>query len=215
MHTVFPLSIIIPSYNRAALVDKTLQSLEKQSRNDFQVIVVDHGSTDTTGKICEKYKASLHLTYYKIERDDERFAAAIPRVFGVAQAESPFIAFLDTGMILPSHYVDAHISFHSTYPNHVGIGLQHGLDLQFKSGHAAYTGISLQQHEDSGEAIAAFLNSTEDIEQAFSILKDAQLRDRREGIDLENSKLPWFNGWTANLSMPRDAYHAAGGFDMD
>lgn len=215
MHTVFPLSIIIPSYNRATLVDKTLQSLEKQSRSDFQVIIVDHGSTDNTEEVCGRYKASLHLSYYKITRDDERFAAAVPRVFGVARSESPFIAFLDTGMLLPSHYVDAHISFHEAHPDHVGIGLQHGLDLQFKGGHAAYTGIRLQQHEDSGEAIASFLNSTEDIEQAFSILKDAQLRDRREGIDLQKSKLPWFNGWTANLSMPREAYHRAGGFDVE
>src|SRR5579872_98916 len=203
---MFPLSIIIPSYNRAALVDRTLHSLTKQTRTDFRVILVDHGSMDNTEQVCETYKSSLHLSYYKIDRDDERFSAVIPRAFGVAHVDnldspdSPFIAFIDSGMLLPSQYVNAHITFHDTHPDYVGIGLQHGLDLQLR---------------DAREDLDTFLNETDDIEQAYAVLKNAQLRDQRERVDLENLHIPWSLGWTANLSMPRAAYLAVGGFNME
>ena len=197
---MFPLSIIIPSYNRAALVDRTLHSLTKQTRTDFRVILVDHGSTDNTEQVCETYKDRLHLSYYKIERDDERFSAVIPRAFGVAHADSPFIAFIDSGMLLPSQYVNAHITFHLNYPDYVGIGLQHGLDLQLR---------------DAREDLDTFLNETDDIEQAYEVLKDAQLRDQRERVDLANLHIPWSLGWTANLSMPRAAYLTVGGFNLE
>ncbi|MHB8595622.1 MAG: glycosyltransferase family 2 protein [Ktedonobacteraceae bacterium] len=197
---MLPLSIIIPSYNRAALVDRTLHSLTKQSRTDFQIILVDHGSTDNTEQVCAAYRDSLHLSYYKLDRDDESFSAVMPRAFGVAHSASPFIAFIDSGMLLPSQYVHAHITFHLNHPNYVGIGLQHGLDLQLR---------------DSREDVDTLLNATDDIEQAYSVLKDAQLRDQRERADLENLHVHWSLGWTANLSMSREAYLAAGGFDLE
>lgn len=65
---MFSLSIIIPSYNRASLVDKTLGSLIYQTRTDFQIILVDHGSTDATEDVYLKYKEILPLSYYKIGR---------------------------------------------------------------------------------------------------------------------------------------------------
>ena len=197
---MFPLSIIIPSYNRASQVDKTLQSLTRQSRQDFQVILVDHGSNDNTEEVAARYKDRLHLAYYKIGREDERFSAAVPRIVGVGKADTPIVAFIDTGMILPAQYVDAHIVFHQQHPNYVGIGLQHGLDLQFL---------------ESGEDMGAFLNKTEDLDLASEVLTNAQLRDRREAANLATSNVPWFYGWTANLSMSRDAYQAAGGFDLE
>ena len=39
------------------------------------------------------------------------------------------------------------------------------------------------------------------------------MRDVREGLDLEHSSIPWYYGWTANISLPTEGYFAAGGFD--
>lgn len=193
------LSVIIPSYNRADVVDKTLESLTRQSTTDFQVVLVDHGSTDNTEEVCKRYQGRLNLSYYKISRDEDKFLASVPRTVGVNNSESEFIAFIDTGMIVPSQYAESHIAFHRQHKNYVGIGLQHGLDLQF-----------VENEQD----FSAFLSQA-DVEQAYQTLTKLGLRDRRESVDLATSKIPWFYGWTANLSMPRDAYLAVGGFDLE
>src|SRR6185437_4545600 len=76
-------------------------------------------------------------------------------------------------------------------------------------------GVSLSQQSQAAEqAFIAFLDQT-DVEQAQSVLAHPELLDRRVDIDLKSSNIPWFYGWTANLSMPREAYLAAGGFDLE
>jgi hypothetical protein len=200
---MFPLAVIIPSYNRATQVDATLHSLTRQSRKDFETILVDHGSTDNTEEICQKYQQSLNLSYYKIARDGIRFAG-VPRDFGVGQTEAPLIAFLDTGMIVPSWYVESHLAFHYLHPDHIGIGFRHG-----------YQAIDKAEQEHSNEERAAFLLDNIDVDYAYTVIKEQQLLDQRESSDLAKSPTPWFFGWTANLSLSRAAYYASGGFDLD
>lgn len=242
--TMLPLSIIIPSYNRASVVDHTLQSLAQQSVTNFQTIVVDHGSIDNTEEVCKKYQNSLHLSYYKISRGDDKFVAAVPRSFGVDHAEGQFIAFIDTGMVLPSQYVESHIAFHHLHKNYVGIGLQHGEDLQFRNSKPDFSTFQSnpigqpQLNAETGskdrvvtnqssrlnligalyktlENLNATVLSQANIDQAYQALTKAGLLDRRGSVDLAKTNLPWFHGWTANLSMSRDAYLAAGGFDLE
>jgi glycosyltransferase involved in cell wall biosynthesis len=199
---MLPLSVIIPSYNRAAQLDATLDALTQQSRTDFLTIVVDHDSSDHTAEVCQRYQERLHLRYYWIARE-QHHSAGVPRAFGVQQAETPLIAFLDTGMVVPASYVDAHITFHRLHPQYVGIGLQHG-----------YQGMDSQQEGRSSEEVAAELLHQIGIEQAYRALKLAHLEDQRTGVDLATSHTPWFFGWTANLSLARAAYEQAGGFDL-
>ncbi|HVU71071.1 MAG TPA: glycosyltransferase family 2 protein, partial [Ktedonobacteraceae bacterium] len=202
-----PLTVIIPSYNRASQLDATLASLTRQSRSDFQVVLVNHGSTDQTAEVARKYANALHLAYYEIARDGIHFDN-VPRDFGVRQAEAPLLLFLDTGMIMPSWFIDAHLTFHRLHPGHVGIGLQHG-----------YQGMESFQQDDATahtteEQTVSLLEGI-DIDHAYEVIKREQLQDQREGIDLATSPIPWFFGWSANLSMSRAAYDAAGGFDLE
>lgn len=190
---MFSLSIIIPSYNRAFLVDKTLGSLIHQTRTDFQIILVDHGSTDATEDVYLKYKEILPLSYYKIGRESSSPGA--PRDFGVQKAEAPLLLFLDSGSIVQSGFVEAHRKFHCLHSNHVGIGPQ-------------------LTNEDTDTDFSS-LFAREDSDQVYSLLKEAQFQDARQEIDLETSTFSWHWGWTANLSLPREAYFAAGGFDLE
>ncbi len=48
-------SVIIPAYNAEKTIIQTLTALKGQSRDDFEVIVVDDGSTDTTTKLVTKF----------------------------------------------------------------------------------------------------------------------------------------------------------------
>ena len=60
------LSLIIPVYNRPNEVDELLDSLTKQTRTDFEVIIVEDGSKETCKHITDKYADRLAVYYYFI-----------------------------------------------------------------------------------------------------------------------------------------------------
>ncbi len=198
------LTIIIPSYNRSALLDKTLGTLTHQSTQDFRVIVVDHGSTDDAKAIVERYQQALSIAYYWIPRGDH-FAPGIPRDFGVKQADTPFIAFLDTGMIVSSSYVAAHIEFQQSHKHQLGMG-------------CVYAASSLNDlyRFIIDLRISSLLSKLDSVDEVGAILaKDQQLHDPRIKVNLEEMSFPWVLGWTTNLSMPIEAYQSAGGFNLE
>lgn len=96
-------SIIIPTYNRAGFIKATVQSVLQQTYNNFEVIVVDDGSTDHTEEII-KTIAHTQLSYFKKE-NAERGAA---RNFGVRRAKGDYITFLDSDdLLMPHHFKTA------------------------------------------------------------------------------------------------------------
>ena len=57
-------SFIVPVYNRPDEVDELLASLLTQTVNDFEVIIVEDGSSTPCKSVCEKYESQLDLHYY-------------------------------------------------------------------------------------------------------------------------------------------------------
>ncbi len=97
-------SIIIPTYNRADFIHKTINSAIAQTYTDFEIIVVDDGSTDNTQEIVEKIK-DKRIHYYKKE-NAERGAA---RNYGIKKANGNYITFLDSDDLLyPNYLEEAH-----------------------------------------------------------------------------------------------------------
>ncbi len=92
-------SIIIPTYNRAKFIKKTIHSILNQSYVHFEIIVVDDGSSDNTEDIVKEIQDS-RVNYYKI-KNSERGAA---RNVGIAKSKGDYITFLDSDDILYSHY---------------------------------------------------------------------------------------------------------------
>lgn len=68
--TLYPikLSLVIPTFNRADLIDQTLQSISYQTVRPFEVIVVDNASTDDTSSIVERYR-KFGIKYYQNSRN--------------------------------------------------------------------------------------------------------------------------------------------------
>ena len=87
-------SIVIPAYNRAHLISKTLDSVLNQSYENFEVIIVDDGSTDNTEEVVKPYLADQRFRYYW-KSNGERGAA---RNFGVLKSNGEFV-HLSTPMI--------------------------------------------------------------------------------------------------------------------
>ena len=66
-------SIIIPTFNRSNIITKTLDSILVQSYSDYEVIIVDDGSTDNTQDIILSYKSKFsNLKYFKQEKSNHK-----------------------------------------------------------------------------------------------------------------------------------------------
>lgn len=96
-------SIIIPTYNRASFIEKTIRSVLGQTYRNFEIIIVDDGSTDNTGEIIKNI-GNEKIRYFKIENSERGFA----RNFGVKHALGNYVTFLDSDdILLPDHFSNA------------------------------------------------------------------------------------------------------------
>ncbi len=85
-------SIIIPTYNRAAKLRRSLESVEKQALRDFEVIVCDDGSTDDTKAVVEAFAKRMRVEYI---REENWGGPARPRNNGIRAARGEWLCFLD------------------------------------------------------------------------------------------------------------------------
>ncbi len=194
-------AVIIPTKNRRDLLDATLSSLAHQDVEDFETVVADHGSTDTTEATVSSWASALNLTYVRLEA-----LARSPgwvRDEGVRHSSAAILIFLDNGMIAPSTFVRAHRAYHEggndRRPN-FGIGMCHGYRLFGRQ-----------------PACSPELFSTHSAAALKEIIEaDEELRDERFGIrDLEPLRVPWLYGWSGNFSVRKQLYDEAGGYDRE
>ena len=82
-------SVIIPTFNRLGFLKEAVESVEKQSYRDFELIIVDDGSTDSTGGYLE----SLPVKYIRLEHSG--FPGRV-RNAGAKAAKGKYLAFLDS-----------------------------------------------------------------------------------------------------------------------
>jgi glycosyltransferase involved in cell wall biosynthesis len=87
-------SIIIPAYNAEKFIERCLDSVTNQSYDDYEIIIINDGSTDGTDAIVKNYiqNHSNILFKYEIQKNQ---GAAIARGQGIELAEGEYIAFLD------------------------------------------------------------------------------------------------------------------------
>lgn len=85
-------SIIIPTYNRAYILSRAIDSVLAQTYDNFELIIVDDGSTDNTRELVDSYKDS-RICYYYTKLNNGASAA---RNFGIEKATCDYIAFEDS-----------------------------------------------------------------------------------------------------------------------
>ena len=97
-------SFIIPIYNRPEELDELLNSLVSQTyEGDFEVVVIEDGSTITSEQICKKYQNDLLITYLS----KPNTGPGDSRNYGMQRAQHDYFLILDSDCILPSHYLEA------------------------------------------------------------------------------------------------------------
>ncbi|MDE6265831.1 MAG: glycosyltransferase [Muribaculaceae bacterium] len=95
-------SVIVPVYNRINEVDELLQSLASQTFKDFEVMIVEDGSTDPCGKTVEKYSDKISVRYFFKENEGR----SIARNHGMKNATGNFFIFFDSDCVIPPDYFE-------------------------------------------------------------------------------------------------------------
>ena len=94
-------SLIIPVYNRPQELDELLACIKMQEFHDFEVIVVEDGSTEDAAHIIDKYKSSFSLAYYVKENGGQGFA----RNYAFERAKGDYFIILDSDALLEPSYL--------------------------------------------------------------------------------------------------------------
>jgi glycosyltransferase involved in cell wall biosynthesis len=111
MNTKKPaVSVIIPTYNRGWIIREAVDSVLAQDFDDFELIVVDDGSTDNTREILEAYDEAVIV----LSLNNRGVSAARNR--GVAKACAPLIAFLDSDDLWKPQKLSRQVEFFNANP---------------------------------------------------------------------------------------------------
>ncbi len=97
-------SVIIPTYNRSNLINEAIDSALRQTFCNFELLVVDDGSTDSTAEVVNKYKDSRIKYFYK-----QNGGLASARNFGISKATGQYIVFLDDDDLLFDNFLQTMI----------------------------------------------------------------------------------------------------------
>ncbi|WP_034044734.1 glycosyltransferase family 2 protein [Wocania ichthyoenteri] len=105
-------SVIIPLYNKEKYIEDTLRSVLNQTFQDFEVIIVDDGSTDNSVEEVNKVEDS-RISIFTIENQGVSHA----RNFGISKASTNYIAFLDADDLWLSNHLELQKYMIENFPN--------------------------------------------------------------------------------------------------
>lgn len=109
------ISVVIPTYNRKDILIKALDALFEQTypKDDFEIIVVDDGSTDGTEAVVSKriVKSPVELKYFK----QKNKGPAAARNLGIRNAKREIILFIGDDIISSPTLLEEHIRYHKQY----------------------------------------------------------------------------------------------------
>ncbi|WP_158841715.1 glycosyltransferase [Saccharothrix deserti] len=197
------ISVVIPTYNRAELLRRTLDSLTDQTLppDDYEVVVADDGSHDHTTTVVQAFQNRLHLHYHHQPDQGRRVAHA--RNAGARLATAPILAFLDSGTLAGPDFTRAHTRAHTDTGHPV-------LNLGYTHGYRPWD-------PTPGLAEAIATHTPTKVHRRFK--DDPGFRDIRHQplseVDFQPDRLafPWLYAWGLNLSLRKTDFDTAGGFD--
>jgi glycosyltransferase involved in cell wall biosynthesis len=98
------ISVIIPTYNRGYVIRQTLDSVLVQTISDFEILIVDDGSTDDTKQIIDEIKDSRIKYFYQ-----NNGGVSSARNLGLKNAQGKFVCFLDSDDLWPANFLQTMI----------------------------------------------------------------------------------------------------------
>ncbi|GAA1013030.1 glycosyl transferase [Acrocarpospora pleiomorpha] len=199
-------SVVIPTYNRVELLRHTLNSLVWQSlpKEQFEVLVADDGSDDSTAELVESFRGRLNLRYFFQERDG--FQVAKARNLGISHADGEVCVMLDCGVLAHSDLLRAHLDSHEA------------ADVPLAVCGYVYC---FHVNNDFAKLMDQVIDY-DDPDITIAKLKARKLwLDVREtfygkyGDNIADLPAPWLNFWTCNVSARTEQLRAVGMFDEE
>jgi glycosyltransferase involved in cell wall biosynthesis len=137
-------SVIIPTYNRAWVLREAIDSVLAQEFKDFELIVVDDGSTDNTGEILDSYEQDILV----LRQSNKGVSAARNR--GIAAAAGRLIAFLDSDDLWLPRKLSSQVDFFKSNPAAVinqteEIWVRNGVRVNPKTRHHKFSGMIFER----------------------------------------------------------------------
>lgn len=96
-------SIIVPVYNVKNYLDDCFKSILRQSYRNYEVIIVDDGSTDGSSEICDYY-ANYYLNFHVFHEKNAGVSCA--RNTGLKKCRGEYVAFLDPDDVIEEPFLD-------------------------------------------------------------------------------------------------------------
>lgn len=110
------ISVVIPTFNRQTVLRQCLAALQIQDYPDFEVLVVDDGSTDGTDKLI-----ATEFPWVRYFRQANQ-GQAVARNTGIQAAQGDVVAFTDDDNVVPADWLSRHADGYQRYPNISGVG---------------------------------------------------------------------------------------------
>ena len=113
-------SVITPVFNAQAYIGETIESVLSQTWQNWEMLIVDDGSTDATASVIDSYKGEKRIKYSSLGYNSGR--PSVPRNYGMREAGGPYLAFLDSDDLwLPEklekqvHFMEEHEDIFMSY----------------------------------------------------------------------------------------------------
>ena len=108
------ISVVVPVYNVEDVLHFCIDSILNQTYSDFELLLVDDGSTDKSGDICDQYarKDTRIRVFHK-----ENGGVSSARNLGIDNANGEYICFIDSDDYVNSEFLDSLIKTKTLYPH--------------------------------------------------------------------------------------------------
>lgn len=105
-------SVVIPLYNKENFIESTVKSVLNQTFTDYEILIIDDGSTDTSLKIAN----ALAFAKVKIIKHPTNRGLSAARNTGISAASADYVAFLDADDCWETNYLETIASLITQYP---------------------------------------------------------------------------------------------------
>ncbi|MCK4258488.1 MAG: glycosyltransferase family 2 protein [Halanaerobiales bacterium] len=112
-------SVVIPTFNQSESLRFVLEGFCQQTYKNFEVIVVDDGSSEDICSVVEMFQKNFDIRLVQLEKNSGR---SVARNTGIAEAKGKLIIFNDSDRIPCNEFVQRHLEYHEGYSNLVCIG---------------------------------------------------------------------------------------------
>lgn len=121
------ISVIIPTFNRSSVLVRAINSVLGQGHKDFELIVVDDGSTDETELLLTPLIEAGTIKYHK----NQNLGVSAARNFGVEKASGDWLSFLDSDDEWLPHKLEEQVSFLKHNPT---VKIVYGQEIWLRNG---------------------------------------------------------------------------------